>query len=484
MILQDIDYKKIFYYFEEISNIPRGSGNCQAISDYLVGFAKEHGLEYRQDEALNVIIKKPATPGYESCPTLILQGHMDMVCEKTSDSTHDFTKDALELYIEEDYLAAKNTTLGGDDGAAVAYALAILEDDSLVHPPLEAVITTDEEIGLLGATALDASDLEGRYMINIDSEDDDTVLVSCAGGMTSHCVLPVATQKKQGKKLTVTVKGLLGGHSGAEIDKNRVNADILMGRLLYDLRKQSYEIISVQGGTKQNAIPREAVAELLVEEEAVYNVLNEIKFLAEKYKNECRTNEPDLTILTAQGDEKEYSCLDADSKQRLLCMLMNTPNGIQVMSPDIEGLVESSLNLGELFFEDEAYHFIYGVRSSQSSYKLYMGNKLENLIQQLGGSYSYEGEYPGWEYKKDSRLREIYIAAYQDMFNAPMKVEAIHAGLECGILAEKIGDLDIISVGPNMKDIHTSEERLSISSTKRVYDLLCKVLKDFAEAMK
>lgn len=484
MVLQDIDYKKIFYYFEEISNIPRGSGNCQAISDYLADFARSHGLFYRQDEALNVIIKKSAAPGYESCPAMILQGHMDMVCEKKSGSGHDFLKDGLALYVEEDNLAARDTTLGGDDGAAVAYALAILDDDSLVHPPLEVIITTDEEIGLLGAAALDTSDLEGRYMINIDSEDDDTLLVSCAGGLTAHGALPVSLKRKMGKKITVTIKGLLGGHSGAEIDKNRINATLLMGRLLYDLRKQDFEIISVKGGTKQNAIPREAEAELLVEEGAAYGLLNEIKFLAEKYKNECRTNEPDLAILTAQGDEKEYACLDGDSKQRLLCMLMNTPNGIQVMSSDIEGLVESSLNLGMLYFEAEAYHFIYGVRSSQASYKFYMSDKLESLIKQLGGSYSYDGEYPGWEYKKDSRLREIYGAAYQQMFGKPIKVEAIHAGLECGILAEKMGDIDIISVGPNMKDIHTTEERLSISSTKNLYDLLCRVLADFAEAMK
>lgn len=400
MVLEKIDYKKIFYYFEEISKIPRGSKNCQAISDYLVGFAKEHGLSYRQDEAKNVIIKKPATAGYESCPALILQGHMDMVCEKSSGSAHDFLKDGLELYVEEDYLAAKDTTLGGDDGAAVAYALAILADDTLVHPALEVVITTDEEIGLLGAAALDTSDLEGRYMINMDNEEEEVLLVSCAGGMTAHCVIPVEMEKKTGKKITVTIKGLLGGHSGSEIDKNRVNADILLGRLLYDLRKLPYEIISVQGGQKQNAIPREAQAQLLVQEDAVYNVVNEIKFLAEKYKKECYTNEPDLTILTVQGEEREYTCLDEESKQRLLCMLMDTPNGIQVMSPDIKGLVESSLNLGELYLEDGAYNFVYGVRSSQTSYKFYMSDKLKALAEQLKGSFYYDSEYPGWEYKR------------------------------------------------------------------------------------
>jgi dipeptidase D len=484
MALEDIDYKKIFYYFEEISKIPRGSKNCQAISDYLVNFAKEHILFCHQDEALNVVIKKPATPGYESCPPLILQGHMDMVCEKKSEADHDFLTEGLKLFVEGDLLAAEDTTLGGDDGIALAYALAILEDDSLVHPPLEALFTTDEEIGLLGAAALDASVLEGRHMINIDSEEEDVLLVSCAGGLTSHCTLPIEMKKKQGKKLTVTIKGLQGGHSGAEIHKNRVNADLLLGRLLYDLKRFSIDLILVQGGLKDNAIPREAKAELLIEEDEVYNVLNEIKFLAEKYKNECRINEPDLTIFAVQGEVREYDCLTEESKDRILCMLMNTPNGIQVMSSDIEGLVESSLNLGELYFEDSAYHFVYGVRSSQSSYKFYMSDKLEVLTKQLGGSYFYDGDYPAWEYKKDSRLREIYTAAYQEMFGAAVKVEAIHAGLECGVLSEKLENLDIISIGPNMQNIHTTEERLSISSAKRLYDLLLKVLEGFAEAMK
>jgi dipeptidase D len=291
-------------------------------------------------------------------------------------------------------------------------------------------------------------------------------------------------KKKQGKKLTVTIKGLQGGHSGAEIHKNRVNADLLLGRLLYDLKRFSIDLILVQGGLKDNAIPREAKAELLIDEDEVYNVLNEIKFLAEKYKNECRINEPDLTIFAVQGEVREYDCLTEESKDRILCMLMNTPNGIQVMSSDIEGLVESSLNLGELYFEDSAYHFVYGVRSSQSSYKFYMSDKLEVLTKQLGGSYFYDGDYPAWEYKKDSRLREIYTAAYQEMFGAAVKVEAIHAGLECGVLSEKLENLDIISIGPNMQNIHTTEERLSISSAKRLYDLLLKVLEDFAEAMK
>lgn len=484
MVLDEIDYMNVFHYFEEISNIPRGSGNNQPMSDYLVAFAEEHNLNYTRDEALNVIITKEATKGYESCPTLILQGHMDMVCEKKSDSDHDFLTEGLELCIEDDYLFANGTTLGGDDGIAVAYGLAILSSDSIEHPRLEVVITTDEEVGLIGATNLDVSSLKGTYMINLDSEEEDILLTGCAGGMRAVCKLPLSFKKTEGKKISVQVKGLLGGHSGSEIDKNRVNADILLGRLLFDLRKHSFELLSVSGGLKDNAIPREALAELIVKEEDSYDLINEIKFLLEKYKNEYRANEPDLTIAIQQGEEKEYLVMDEKTKENVLFMLLQTPNGIQVMSPNINGLVESSLNLGVLKMEEGEIEFSYSVRSSLSSYKWFLNDKLQNLVTFLGGTYEYYGEYPGWEYKKNSKLRDIYSNAYRELYGKEIKVETIHAGLECGIIAEKIKDLDIISVGPDMFDIHTTEERLSISSTKRVFDLLLKVLKDFAEATK
>lgn len=482
MVLESIDYKKIFYYFEEISNIPRGSGNNKQISDYLVNFAKEHNLSYIQDEALNVIITKEASAGYESCPTMILQGHMDMVCEKRADIEHDFMTQGLELMVEGDYIFANGTTLGGDNGIAVASALAILDDDSLVHPRLEVIITTDEEIGLLGAAALDTSSLQGKYMINLDSEEEEVVITSCAGGLTAHCTLPISYKKAEGKKLTVTIKGLLGGHSGAEIDKNRVNADILAGRLLLDLKKFDFELISVSGGGKDNAIPREAQIEFVVEEEQIYNFINEIKFLSEKYKTEYRTNEPDLTFVTAQGEKKEYNVFDEESKKKVVLFLVSTPNGIQTMSANIEGLVESSLNLGVLKVTEAGLEAGYSVRSSIRSYKWFLSDKLEQLVTFLGGSYDYAGEYPGWEYKKSSKLRDIYAAAYKEVTGLDIKIEAIHAGLECGIIAEKMNDLDIIAIGPNMKDIHTSEERLSISSTKRVYDVVVAALKNFCEA--
>ena len=474
----------VFKYFEEISAIPRGSGNCQAISDYLVDFAKKHDLSYIQDDALNVIIKKPASVGYEKCPTVILQGHMDMVCEKKTDSNHDFLTDGLELMTDEDYLFANGTTLGGDDGIAIAYSLAILADDSILHPALEVIITTDEEIGLLGATALDASSLNGTYMINIDSEEEDVLLASCAGGLRSDCRIPLSYDKIDGKKLTITVKGLIGGHSGSEIDKNRINANLLLGRLLYELRKFSFRVCSMKGGLMDNSIPRESVAQIITSQEDAYKIINEIKFLNEKYRNECRINEPDLTITVNQGEEKTYSVMTNESYEKVLFFLLTTPNGIQQMSSNIPGLVESSLNLGIFETDDAKAKMSYSVRSSLSSYKMFMSDKLELLTKNLEGEYATSGDYPGWEFKKESKLRSIYANAYNNVVNKEIKVEAIHAGLECGILAEKLGDIDIIAIGPNMKDIHTTEERLSISSTIRVYDVILETLKDFSTVTK
>lgn len=474
----------VLEYFKEISAVPRGSRNNQQISDYLVQFAKEHNLSCTRDESLNVIITKEASEGYEGCPTILLQGHMDMVCEKYPDYSHDFTSEGLVLKEDGDFIFAEGTTLGGDDGISMAYALAILSDDSIIHPRLEVVITTDEEIGLLGAAALDVSGLKASYMINLDSEKEEELLVSCAGGLTGICSLPLQYEKLEARKLTITVKGLQGGHSGSEIHKNRINASLLLGRMLYDLRKQDFRIISLQGGVADNAIPREACVELAAEEEAVYSIINEVKFLAEKYKNECRGNEPDLTVVTNQGEDREYLVFTEESAGRVMEFLMNAPNGIQTMSPNIQGLVESSLNLGIMRTSQEDIRFCYSVRSTFRSYKAYMSDKLELLTKRLLGNYAFEGDYPGWEYKKNSRLRTIYAEAYKEITGREPKIEAIHAGLECGIFAEKIKDLDIISIGPDMYDIHTTEERLSMSSAVRVYEVLLQVLKDFCTSMK
>lgn len=484
MVLDKIDYKKVFSFFEEISSIPRGSKNNKGISDYLYAFGKEHGFECYQDEALNVVIIKEATAGFENVPAIIIQGHMDMVCEKDTDTVHDFTTEGLDLAIDGDFIYAKGTTLGADDGIALAYAMAILTDKELALPRLEVIFTTDEEIGMDGAAALDTSNLTGKYMLNIDSEVEGVLTVGCAGGMTSTLTLPMEKETASGVKAKISIKGLQGGHSGIEITKNRTNGNILMGRLLNDLQKAvAYKAITVWGGLKDNAIVREAFAELLVDETNVTNLENAAKELAHTYKKELATSEPELTVeVELEKEVKEYPVLVEDTFEKVMTILLFTPNGIQAMSSDIEGLVESSLNLGIFKMNDTEATFSYSVRSSKSTYKQFISDKLERLITMVGGTYSMRGVYPAWELRKESKLTEICKKIYKEQYGEEMVVEVIHAGLECGILSDKMKDLDIVSIGANLYDIHTPSERMSISSAKRVYDYVLEVIAELCRA--
>lgn len=481
-ILKNIDYKKIFYYFEEISNIPRGSKNNLEISNYLAEFAKNHGLEYFQDEFLNVVIIKEATAGYEACPTVILQGHMDMVCEKNADTIHDFLKEPLELKVEGDYIFAEGTTLGGDDGIAVAYALAILDSNEYEHPRLEVVITTDEEIGMDGAIGLDTSILKGKYMINIDSEEEGIFLSSSAGGLTGEVRLPIERESFEGKIVNISILGLKGGHSGTEINKGHINSNILMGRLLYDLKELlEYRLYSVDGGLKDNAIPREAKAVIMINDKDADKLVKYISLLENQYKSEFSANEEGLNIKYDIGSNDIRNTFKKDVKEKVIFFLNQSPNGVQVMSQSIEGLVESSLNLGVLRTDEKEIIYFFSIRSSVNSYKTYLSNKLNMFAEFLGGSYKIFGEYPAWEYKPDSKLRQLFKKIYEIQYGKEPVIMAIHAGLECGIIAGKIENLDIISLGPDILDIHTPKERLSISSAKRVFDYVLKVLKEFKE---
>ncbi len=483
--LEQLDYKGIFRYFAEISQIPRGSGNEKGVSDYLVAFAQKHNLEYTQDAAYNVIMIKEATPGYEQEPAIILQGHMDMVCEKWKDSAHDFLKDGIKLIVEGDFLHADGTTLGGDNGVAVAYILAMLSDNSLEHPRLEAIITTDEEVGMGGAKALDLSRLQGKFLINLDSEEEDCVLTSCAGGMRCNCTLPVQRVGAAGKRIKLSLGGMQGGHSGTDIVKNRANAPRLLGRLLFELRENcSFALVHMRGGFKDNVIPREAQAELLLvgtpqETGKKYKEISSgIAELMKGYQQEFSASEPQLKYELEELDEGSFQVLHPLSFEKMLFMLINMPNGVQVMSSHIPGLVESSLNLGVFQTEEEHVTFVSAVRSSVYNYKHYMSSQLNYLIDFLGGEFREYSEYPGWEYKPDSLLREHYKRIYRESTGKDMRVEAIHAGLECGILGEKLPGIDAISIGPDLFDVHTVEERLSISSAIRVYQLLERAVKE------
>ena len=481
-VLKDLKPERVFYYFEEITKIPHGSGNTKQISDYLVGFARAHGLKYIQDESNNVIIFKDASKGYEKAPCVILQGHMDMVCEKTPESSHDFTKDPLELVVEGDYVSAKDTTLGGDDGIAVAYALALLEDDSLCHPALEVLITVDEEIGLLGAAALDTTPLKGRYLINLDSEEEGYLWVGCAGGLTAQTNIPVKYQEADGRKYEITVSGLLGGHSGSEIDKNRANATLLLGRFLFEAReKGSYVLAEIEGGQKDNAIPRTARALILTDEETGAEIQ---KFAGEFTRNlqkEYTGSDDGITVTAeARGTGKE-PVLHPVSLEKVLFFLIHYPNGIQKMCGYMEGLVETSCNLGITRLTPEGLACSASVRSSVATEKKALADKIAYLTEFLGGEYKAEGNYPSWEYKQDSRLRPYMVDVYEKLFHVKPQVRVIHAGLECGLFYEKIPGLDCVSLGPDMKDIHTTEEQLSISSVQKVWEYLLEVLKNMKE---
>ena len=476
-VLENCEPKRVFHYFEEICKIPHGSGNTRQISDYLVQFAKNHDLKYIQDEMNNVVIYKPGTAGYENAPTVIVQGHMDMVCEKRPDVDHDFTKDGLNLSVEGDYVSANGTTLGGDDGIAVAYGLALLESDTIAHPPLEVFITVDEEIGLLGAVGFDCSVLKGRRFINLDSEAEGSLWISCAGGLSGISHIPVTRLEAKGEKLTVKISGLMGGHSGAEIDKNRANANSLLGKFLHGFdAKAGYELISVQGGQKDNAITRESIAELLTVKENVEAVKEYAASMQTAWREEYTGTDEGITVTVTEEGEQDAKVLHPTSKEKVVFFLVNVPYGVQKMSGTIKGLVETSTNIGILKTSENEVLGSSSIRSSVETARDALSDKIEYLTEFLGGEYERQGVYPAWEYRKDSPLRDKMVEVYEEMYGQKPNVVAIHAGLECGLFYKKMEGLDCVSLGPDMKDIHTSEEVLSISSTERVWKYLVKVL--------
>lgn len=485
-MLENIKPYNVMHYFEELCKIPHGSGDVEAISDYCVAFAKERGLTVRQDELFNVVIVKEASEGYEEAPTVILQGHLDMVCEKNADVDFDFEKEGLKLGVDGDFIFAHGTTLGGDDGIAIAMTLAILDDNTLAHPRIEAVFTTDEETGMDGARFLDTSDLKGTYMINMDSEEEGSILTSCAGGMRSDLSFPVVYAEETGVPVRLMIKGLLGGHSGAEIHKMRANANVLMGRVLFDLLKtERFSVISLNGGMKDNAIPREAVVELCVPAQGMDTFKETLAKITTKIQDEFKIADPDIQIVTdIEDSEKAMQVMHMASLQRILFVLFNAPNGIQTMSADLPGLVESSLNLGVVTTEDSQVNLRYAVRSSVKSLKDLMGDKLCYMTEIMGGTYTEEGDYPGWAYKRESSLRELASDVFEKLYNKRPEMGAIHAGLECGLISEKMPGLDIISIGPDIFDIHTPAEKLSISSTERSYNYVVEMLKEFPKYCK
>ena len=483
-ILADLEPASVFSYFEEICSIPHGSRDTKRISDYLAGFAAEHGLSCIQDEYNNIIIKKPGSAGRESEVPVIIQGHMDMVCEKEPDCDIDFSTDGLRLKIENGMITADGTTLGGDDGIAVAYALAILDSDTISHPPIEAVITVDEEIGMLGAAALDMSVLEGRRLLNIDSEDEGHLLVSCAGGVTASVNLPIESQNMDALyndpvfiKLSVT--GLMGGHSGVEIDKGRANSNVLLGRALYEISgSTAFNLKSVSGGLKDNAIPRMSEAVLVTDRTSINKIKDICEALTAELHAEYSLTDPEILISIEETPSSEAlpTAMTTESGRRVITAIYNMPSGIQNMSFSLPGLVETSLNMGILFTKADKVVMSYSVRSSVGSRKDELVNRLRCLAEALGGTVTTEGAYPAWEYLENSPLREAMISVYEDMYKKKPVIESIHAGVECGLFADGLPGLDAVSFGPDIHDIHTPKEALDIESVKRTWEYILKVL--------
>jgi len=475
--LSNLKPERVFYYFEEISKIPRGSGNTEAISEYLKQFSIEHNLKYVKEDIGNVIIYKPASNGYEDSDTIILQGHMDMVCEKNSDSDHDFVNDGIELVIDGEYVRANKTTLGADDGIAIAYMLAILEDDSVKHPPLEAVITVDEETGMDGAIALDVSNLKGKKIINIDSEEEGILWASCAGGVRCECRLPLEYENNMSDSgILIKISGLSGGHSGTEINKNRLNSNCLLGQLLVvAARVCDFKIAEIGGGMKDNAIPREAFAIIHADKSSVKEVISCLEKISSSIIEDNKSREPgiSITIEETKALDKHFS---APCSGNIIFLLNALPNGVVAMSADIENLVETSLNIGVMSVKEDCFVLDLSLRSSVGSQKARLKERVKYITEHAGGICNVSGDYPAWEYRKTSILRNVFSEQFKEMYGKDMQILALHAGLECGILTDKIEDCDCVSIGPDIFEIHTPNEKMNILSVERTYNLLLKVL--------
>ena len=482
MKIEDLKPQLVFKYFSEICKIPRGSGNEKQISNYLTREGKKLGLEVVQDEHYNVLIKKKATPGYENAPTVIIQGHMDMVCEKNKGTDHDFEKDPIKLRVEGNYLYATDTTLGADNGIAVAMGLALLASDNIVHPPLEVVFTADEEESMNGAMNLKGDLFKGSYIINLDSEEEGTITVSCAGGVTALVSIEKEFKDVNSKvAFNIDVKGLLGGHSGMEINKQRANSNILMGRILNHLLNHAninLDLVQISGGAKNNAIPREADAVILIDEKDEERLKEELNKILNIFKNEFKTSDPKIEILCEKSHKTYNEALKDDIRDKIIATIILMPSGIQTMSMDIENLVESSTNLGVINNNKDNFLFEFATRSSVKSLKDEINNKMSLLCKTLDVKLSLGDDYPEWEYAKDSKLEEICINTYEELTGQKPEISAIHAGLECGLLLDAIKGAQAVSIGPNLYDVHTPNEHLDIKSTNRTWNYLLAILKN------
>lgn len=477
-VLSGLEPKAVFEYFEKLCAVPHGSHNTKQISDLCVSFAQELGLRWRQDEVNNVVIWKEASPGYEGAEPVILQGHIDMVCVKTEDCPKDMAKEGLDLRTDGEWVWADKTSLGGDNGIAVAMILAILADDTLPHPPLEAVFTVDEEVGMDGAFALDCSDLKGKKLVNLDSEEEGVFTVSCAGGVRLDCFLPGKQEPLSGETgYTLTLSGLLGGHSGGDIHRGRASANQAMGRALYSAmeRVPGLRVSDIRGGKFDNVIcsRNDALVAVPAGREGDFEAF--VREFDGVLKNEY-TGVDDGIALCCEKRELD-GALSPAATEHILRTLLVIPQGVQAMNVDFHGLVQTSLNLGVMGMEADGLHFSISVRSCIASQKAMLVQRLRAILELGGGTLSERSDYPGWQYARQSALRKDVLAAWKAVSGREGKIEATHGGLECGLFIEKIPGLDAVSMGPELHDVHSVKERLSVPSTKLAYELTCELLR-------
>ncbi len=478
--VSNLNPRSVWSYFYDLSQIPRCSKHEEKVITYLKDFAKEHNLPYRKDKAGNICISKPAFSGFESRPAVVLQGHVDMVCEKNADVQFDFATEGLKLKKEGEWITAEGTTLGADNGIAVAMALAVLADSSLAHGPLEALFTVDEETGLTGATNLDPSMVRGNILFNIDSEEEGIFYIGCAGGITTIGAIPVTLESSKGetKAFSVSITGLKGGHSGAEIHEGRGNSVVFCSRILKAITSEAkINLFQINGGDKHNAIPRECSASFTVEggkEERIVQIVEEYKSIL---LSEYSDIEPDLKVELTKLDSIPGKVLSVSDSLKIIDTLFILPHGVIGMSRKLPGLVETSTNLAAVHLKDSKVTILTSQRSSTMSMMDHIALKVRTILTNAGAEIKLEGQHPAWEPDPDSGILKTFKKVYTESTGEEPDVTAIHAGLECGVLGEKFENMEMISFGPDMKEVHTPNERLSIPSVERTWEFLLNVLK-------
>lgn len=485
-MLENLSPQKVFHYFEEISAIPHGSGNIEAIGDYCMKFAESHGLKAVKENCGSVIIYADGTGGYENCKPVILQGHLDMVCEKRADCGKDMETEAIDLRTDGVWVWAEDTTLGGDDGIAIAYILALLDSPEIPHPPIEALLTSDEETGMTGAEELDGSLLSGRTLINIDSEEEGYLTVSCAGGVRCCCEYPLEFTDTEGGMcaIDIEVDKLLGGHSGVEIHKRRSNGHkVLADVLSYVYKRAPFFICDIKGGSKTNVIPKSALAVVVTKAEnkdAVIEAASE--YFREIFHTVYGSFEPEAALVACESYEPvPVRHMTAGSTEKVIFALANSPDGVVTVMKDNADAVLSSLNMGELYIENNVLKTGYLIRSNSLSGKTAITEKLSSFAAYLGGRAVYDSDYPSWEYRESSPLRDLMTEVFVEMYGRLPIITAIHAGLECGLLGQKLPGADMVSIGPDIENVHTPDERMNVASVQRTWDYLLAVLKAIGE---